>query len=69
MRVHLSDTSLLGRLAEDLRRGGCVPSAAGEGALDVIQPDARDAREARLELTFYLRAWQSRHPEVELRFA
>ncbi|HEY6585040.1 MAG TPA: hypothetical protein VIZ29_09345 [Gaiellaceae bacterium] len=65
----MSDTSLLGRLAEDLRRGGCVPSEAGEGALDVIQPDARDAREARLELTFYLRAWQSRHPEVELRFA
>jgi hypothetical protein len=69
MRVHLSDSSLLARLADDLRRGGCVPSKADDAALDVIQPDARDAREARLELTFYLRAWQSRHPEVELRFA
>jgi hypothetical protein len=69
MRVHLSDSSLLGALTEDLLRGGCVPSAAGDGALDVIQPDARDAREARLELTFFLRAWQSRHPEVEVSLA
>jgi hypothetical protein len=69
MRVHLNDTSLLGLLVEDLLRGGCIPSVAEEGALDVVQPDARDAREARLELTFFLRAWQSRHPEVELTFA
>jgi hypothetical protein len=69
MRVHLNDTSFLGLLVEDLLRGGCIPSVAEEGALDVVQPDARDAREARLELTFFLRAWQSRHPEVELTFA
>lgn len=67
MRVHLSDSSLLARLAEDLRRGGCVPSLAEGETLDVVQPDARDVREARLELTFFLRAWQCRHPEVEVR--
>ena len=69
MRVQLSDASLLGGLIEDLLRGGCVPSVAEDGALDVIQPDARDAREARTELTFFLRAWQSRHPEVEVSLA
>jgi hypothetical protein len=69
MKVHLSDSSLLDVLIEDLIRGGCVPSVAHDGMLDVIQPDARDAREARIELTFFLRAWQSRHPEVEVTFA
>jgi hypothetical protein len=69
MKVHLSDSSLLDVLIEDLLRGGCVPSVADDGMLDVIQPDSRDAREARLELTFFLRAWQSRHPEVEVTVA
>jgi hypothetical protein len=69
MRVHVSDSSLLGALAEDLLRGGCVPSVAEDGVLDVIQPGTRDAREARIELTFFLRAWQSRHPEVKLSLA
>jgi hypothetical protein len=69
MKVHLSDSSFLGVLIEDLLRGGCVPSMAEDGALEVVQPDARDAREARLELTFYLRVWQARHPEVEVNLA
>jgi hypothetical protein len=69
MRVHLSDSSLRAILMEDLLRGGCVPSVAEDGTLDVAQPDARDAREARLELTFYLRVWQARHPGVEVSLA
>jgi hypothetical protein len=69
MKVHLSDSSVLDVLIKDLLRGGCVPSVADDGMLDVVQPDAHDARQARIELTFFLRAWQSRHPEVEVSVA
>jgi hypothetical protein len=66
MRIHLSDSNWLGTLIDDLVRGGCVPSRVDDETVDVIHPQARNAREARTELTFFLRAWQSRHPGVEL---
>jgi hypothetical protein len=43
-----------------------VPARVDDETVDVIHPDATDAREARTELGFFLRAWQSRHPEVVL---
>jgi hypothetical protein len=66
MRIHLSDSTWLATLIDDLVRGGCVPSRVDDETVDVIHPQAADAREARTELTFFLRAWQSRHPEVDL---
>ena len=69
MRVHVSDPSFLAALVEDLLRGGCVPSRVDYETVDVIHPDAVDAREAQTELRFFLRAWQSRHPGVLVTFA
>jgi hypothetical protein len=66
MRIHLSDSAWLSTLIDDLVRGGCVPSKVDDETVDVIHPYARDAREARTELAFFLRAWQSKHPGVEL---
>lgn len=66
MKVQLSDPSCLPELVDDLRRGGCVPSPVGEGTLEVIHPHAHDAKEARTELWFFLRAWQRAHPQVEV---
>jgi hypothetical protein len=64
MRVRISDSSCLTALVEDLLRGGCVPASVDDETVDVIYPDAVDAREAQTELLFFLRAWQSRHPGV-----
>jgi hypothetical protein len=61
MRIHVNDA-----VVGDLLRGGCVPARVDDETVDVIHPDATDAREARTELGFFLRAWQSRHPEVVL---
>jgi hypothetical protein len=69
MRIHLSDSAWLSTLIDDLVRGGCVPSRVDEETVEVIHPHAANAREARTELTFFLRAWQSRHPGVELNIA
>jgi hypothetical protein len=69
MKVHISDSSCLVELVHDLLRGGCVPRAVDEETLEVVHPDAHTAAVARMELTFFLRAWQSRHPDVDVRLA
>lgn len=66
MTVHVSDPSYLGELVDALLRGGCVPCALDDETLEVIHPAADTADEARKELTFFLRAWQSRHPQVDV---
>jgi len=66
MRVRIRDSVGLDLLVEDLRRTGCVPATVDEETVHVIHPNARDAKEAVTELSFFLRAWQARHPEVVL---
>jgi hypothetical protein len=66
MKVHLSDSSFLGHLMDDLLRGGCIASRVEADTVVVKHPDAADAREAQLELHFFLRAWEFRHPGVAL---
>jgi uncharacterized protein YajQ (UPF0234 family) len=69
MKVHLSDSSYLFELVHDLLRSGCVSRTLDEETLEVVHPDAETGDEARTELTFFLRAWESRHPGVEVRLA
>ena len=69
MKVYVSDSSCLVELVRDLIRGGCIPQALDEGTLEVFHPDAPTAHEARTELTFFLRAWRLKHPEVDIRLA
>lgn len=64
MRVHVSDSGCLGTLIDDLLRGGCVPAKVDDETVEVVHPAASDADEAWTELRFFLRAWQSRHPQV-----
>jgi hypothetical protein len=69
MKVRVSDSSCLVELFRDLLRGGCLPRAVDEETLEVVHPDAGTADEARTELTYFLRAWQSKHPDVDVRLA
>lgn len=69
MKVHISDSSYLADLLRDLFLGGCVPRAVDEQTLEVVHPEASTKDEARTELTYFLRAWQSKYPEVEVRLA
>ena len=66
LKVHVSDSACLDALVGDLLQGGCVPARVDDETVEVIHPEAADSREARTELGFFLRAWQSRHPEVVL---
>jgi hypothetical protein len=66
MTVHVSDPACLAALARDLHRGGCLPLAVDQQTLEVVYPDASTPVEARTELTFFLRAWRTRHPDVDV---
>lgn len=69
VKVHVSDSSYLVELVRDLFVGGCVPRPVDEQTLEVVHPEAATADEARTELTFFLRAWQSKYPDVDVRLA
>ena len=69
MTVYVSDSACVPKLVDDLLRGGCVPSMVDHETLEVIHPHAENAAEARTELVFFLRAWQARHPDVDLTLA
>jgi hypothetical protein len=59
MRVRLAEHGLANELTAALRQAGCVAVQSEAGELVVALPGARDAREETLELTFFVRAWQS----------
>jgi hypothetical protein len=60
MRIRLAEPRLTDELTVALREAGCVAVAGGAGELVVGLPAAGDARQETLELTFFLKAWQSR---------
>lgn len=64
MRVLLSKSEFLDELAEALRAADCVVRTVGDRSVDVAHPLAHDEEEARLEVAFFVRAWQASHPEL-----
>jgi hypothetical protein len=61
VRVRLSRSGLAGDLAEALTAGDCICAPVDGETLLVVHRAATDDAEALVELTFFLRAWQSRH--------
>ena len=62
MRVYVNDPARLEELQAALREAQCVSISIDDDTLDVTHPPALDEREARIELTFFLRAWQAARP-------
>jgi hypothetical protein len=67
VKVFVNDSASLDQLVDDLARGGCVPRTVDDETVEVVHPDASTPDEARTELMFFLRAWQTRHPQVDVR--
>jgi hypothetical protein len=65
MRVRLAEPHLTDELTVALHEAGCVAVVGEAGELIIAVPGA-DAREETLELTFFLKAWQSRCSAGEL---
>jgi hypothetical protein len=67
MRVRISEPGLMASLVETLRKGDCILRTVREGELDVTHTHAESEAVARMELRFFLRAWQSQHgPDVHV---
>jgi hypothetical protein len=64
MTVEIDDGTLLGDLIDALTRGGCHADRTADRACRVVHPLASTKDEAVLEVAFFLRAWQLRHPGV-----
>jgi uncharacterized membrane protein (UPF0127 family) len=72
MRLTLNDPKAVPALLEALRAGECLAEAVGEGVIDVLVPwimEARDARQALMELHFFARTWEALHPGLRISLA
>jgi hypothetical protein len=64
MTIEITDSDLLTDLVDAFARGGCIADRTTGTACSVVHPLASDDDEALLEVAFFLRAWQLRHPDV-----
>ena len=64
LTLELSDEELLGDLMGTLARHGCFADRIAPHACRIVYPRTWTAREAQLELRFFLRAWEANHPGV-----
>ncbi len=66
MEVELSRPELIVPLMQTLRSLDCSCMRIARNRCAVFHRTAADPREALIELTFFLRAWQGQHEPVEL---
>jgi hypothetical protein len=63
-RIRIADPALRPDLLASLDEGNCSAVQLADGTLEVVHRQASTHYEARLELAFFVRAWQARHPEA-----
>jgi hypothetical protein len=63
--VEITQPALLPDLISGLERSGCVADPVAPSACRVRHLHGDDVTEERLELAFFIRAWQLGHPGVE----
>jgi len=61
LTVHVNRPELVDDLVRALRKSGCRVRRTGPWSCAVEHVEATDENEARVEVTFFLRAWQSHH--------
>jgi hypothetical protein len=65
MCIKLSDPIHVDELDATLREAEIVSVRADDSTLVVLHPLAIDEREAEIELTFFVKAWCARRPELQ----
>jgi hypothetical protein len=71
VRIRLSHPGVADELRSALEDADCVAALDTDDTVDVELPwatDETDARQARLELMFFVKAWQAQHPGLEAAF-
>jgi hypothetical protein len=65
MRIKLSDPIHVDELDATLREAEVVSVRADDTTLVVLHPLAMDENEEKIELTFFVKAWCARRPELQ----
>ena len=66
LRIHVNDNAAaLAELRQALMDADCSIAQASDDTLLVTQPLA-DESEARMDLAFFLKAWQAKTPDAEV---
>jgi hypothetical protein len=65
MRIRLSDPFHVDELDASLRQAEIVSVRTDDTTLVVLHPLALDESEAKIELTFFVKAWCARRPELQ----
>ena len=65
MRIRLSDPFHVDELDASLREAEIVSVRADDSTLVVLHPLAIDDRDAKIELTFFVKAWCALRPELQ----
>lgn len=66
MRIHVSDPGQLEELHSALREADCVSVQVAPDTLAVLHPLAMTETEATTELSFFVRAWGARRPNLRV---
>ena len=66
VRVAISDPCLLAGLTDSLGANACTVRTLSDRAIEVTSIAGRSVEELRLDLRFFLRAWQGANPGVHL---
>jgi hypothetical protein len=72
VRLIVSDPTAIPALVGALRDGDCLADQEGADSVAVAFPwlrHAHDARQARMELAFFARAWEAANPGLRVRVA
>jgi hypothetical protein len=65
LTVHVNRPELVDDLVSSFLSSGCPARRMGPRSCAVEHESAVDEREARVEITFFLRAWQARHDRAQ----
>lgn len=64
LKLEVSDEELLGEVMGALALNGCLADRIAPTVCRVVCPRTWEPGEAQLEVGFFVRAWQARHPGV-----
>jgi hypothetical protein len=64
LRIRIADPALRRDLLRSLDEGNCSAVELSDGSFEVLHRQAATQRVARLELEFFIRTWQLKHPHV-----
>jgi hypothetical protein len=67
--IEITDAGLMPDLVNALARSGCAVDWTTGTACRVAHLNAGSPDEEALEIAFFVRAWQLRHPHVDARIA